>query len=591
MQPWDHVSASQIENFLLCERKWFFKSIMRLPTPEHASAKLGKEVHDSIEKYLLGQIRAEQLHPLARRVYERGHLPDPTIHAGRYEVERALEGETIEGVPVEGYIDLLELDMITDWKTRGDVARYAKTAEQLTTDIQLAIYARYARARGLGADDSIRVRHVNIGTKAPNPITQSGPIDLADADVKRTFEKTINPAVRRMREVALLPSPLRVTPNIRACTAFGGCPFREKCNAAERVSAIPTIGASPPMSAPENNPTKGSIMSRLRNAAPAADAPKPDAKPAENPVRPPDAPASGAKAALLKRLNENKGADVTKPDAAAPPADAPKPAAESAGAASGTERKPRGYAEKLAALGYDEKQIARMTPATMHKAIDGKIEARNVSISKAGELVVIERAPVMAPRPGVADPDMTDLDSCVKYAIEALGFDGSDGGEIDKMPDEILIFVCEKKIARGTVELVYGDDGKISDLEEKAPAPAPSRPAETAIDTSKPAPGGCGMPAANLVLYIGCRPVKGPHVEAARPLADLVAELGALVARDAKIEHYGLIEFNDGAKRIAALLTREPPKGVFVVDRGLATTPHALEALLPFADVVITAGA
>jgi hypothetical protein len=97
-------------------------------------------------------------------------------------------------------------------------------------------------------------------------------------------------------------------------------------------------------------------------------------------------------------------------------------------------------------------------------------------------------------------------------------------------------------------------------------------------------------PARGLVLYIGCRPVKGPHVAAARPLADLVAELGALVAKDAKIEHYGLIEYNDGAKRIAALLTREPPKGVFVVDRGLATTPHALEALLPFADVVITAG-
>jgi|694.fasta_scaffold02225_16 hypothetical protein len=576
MRAFDHVSASQIETFSLCERKWFFKSIMGLPTPENAAAALGKEVHDSIERYLLGEIPASELHPLARRVYERRHMPDPAYHTGTYTVEQAIDGMTIEGMPVEGYIDLLEDNLITDWKTRGDPVRYSKTEDQLYDDVQLAIYAQYALNRAPSAD-SIRVQHVNIGTKPPNAITVSGPVVLDRPTIARTFETKIKPAVRRMREVALLPSPMRVTGNVRACNAYGGCPFRDKCGAADKVASIsitPTQGATS-MSATDN---KGSIMARLRSDS--ASAPAPAANP--NPVRPPDAPASGAKAALLARLNGAKGADVTKPDAPAPeqpnaPASAPE------ARSSGEARKPRGFAEKLAALGYDDKQIGRMTPATMHEAIDGKINARDVSISKDGALVKIERAPVLAAKGDVDAPDLTDLDSCVKFAIEGLGW-GDD--EIDNMQDEMLVFVAEKRIARGTVDLTMGDDGKIADLEERAPAPAPSRPAETA-----PEPGPMiQAPARGLVLYIGCRPVKGPHVAAARPLADLVAELGALVAKDAKIEHYGLIEYNDGAKRIAALLTREPPKGVFVVDRGLATTPHALEALLPFADVVITAG-
>lgn len=578
MRAFDHVSASQIETFALCERKWFFKSIMGLPTPENPAAALGKEVHDSIERYLLGQIDATELHPLARRVYERRHMPDPAYHTGTYTVEQAIDGMTIEGMPVEGYIDLLEANLITDWKTRGDPVRYSKTEDQLYDDVQLAIYAQYALNRSPSAD-SIRVQHVNIGTKPPNAVTVSGPVVLDRPTIARTFETKIKPAVRRMREVALLPSPMRVTGNVRACNAFGGCPFRDKCGAADKVASIsitPTQGATS-MPATDN---KGSIMARLRSDS--ASAPAPAANP--NPVRPPDAPASGAKAALLARLNGAKGADVTKPDAPAP--EQPKaPASAPEARTSGEARKPRGFAEKLAALGYDEKQIGRMLPATMHEAIDGKINARDVSISKDGALVKIERAPVLAAKGDVAAPDLTDLDSCVKYAIEALGWTDA---EIDAMQDEMLVFVAEKRIARGTVDLTMGDDGKIADLEERAPAPAPSRPAEQAPETVRSGYAESG--AGGLVLYIGCRPVKGPHVAAARPLADLVAELGALVAKDAKIEHYGLIEYNDGPKRIAALLTREPPKGVFVVDRGLATTPHALEALLPFADVVITAG-
>lgn len=603
IEPLHHVSASQIETFELCERKWYFKSVMNLPTPEGAGAKLGKATHQDIEQYLRGDKPATALGALARRVYDRGLLPKPgTVH-----VEHAIESNpqgplTVAGVALIGFIDVLDTGSdrlaVIDWKTRGDVARHSKTEEQLLTDIQLNIYgaeafraddlmvyqgAPFAHARRQAVD----VSHVNIGTKPPNLVTVSGPVTLTRKSVAAFFTERIEPAVTRMVQVALSPTPMRVTPNIRACSAFGGCPFRDKCNADQRVSSIPPTtdkGAST-----MSTTNKESIMARLRTGG--APAPTPAAE-NPNPVRPPDAPASGAKAALLARLNANKGADVTAPTPepaapATPPPVVNAPVSES-------ERKPRGHQEKLAALGYTPEQIERMTPPTMRRAIEGKIDAKTVSISKLGDLVIIPTKapePVTKPRPGVEAPDLGDLDSCVKYALEGLGWSDA---EIDTMPDEMLVFVAEKAVCRGNVDLVIGADGKIADIEEKpAPvAPAPARPVAIDVIDTLPVLGGVdGTTPPGLVLYIGCRPVKGAHARAAVALEDYLAPLCRAVAADAKVEHYTMIDYAQGPARVAALVLRDPPKGVFVCDRTLPASAAVLEVLRPLADFVIVAGA
>lgn len=539
---------------------------MRLKTEEHPSAKLGKEVHESIEQYLNGEIPAAQLHTLAKRVHAAGLIPTP----GTVRVEHPIPKGAIvaAGVPCEGFIDVLDLNaaapLVTDWKTRGDPVRYSKTDEQLFTDVQMNVYA--AETFRMAPTQAVGVRHVNIGTKPPNAVTVSGPVRLTRQDVDAFFAERIEPVVTRMKREALQPSPFRVTPNFRACGAFGGCPFKDKCH------ADATLPSTTPGATAMSTTTKEALMSRLRNT---------DATPAATPtpgVRPPDAPASGAKAALLARLAGGKA-----PSPAEVPADAPQ--APVAPAAGGPERKPRGHEEKLAALGYNAEQVGRMKPGAMREAIEGKIAAATVSVSKSGDLVVI---PPKTAAPSVAaGPDLGDLDSCVKYAIEVLGFADAD---IDAMTDEMLLFVAEKQIKRASVDLVMGTDGKIADLEEKpAPAPAPVRTV-----TPEPGPIVAVLDVGTfdgLFLYIGCRPVKGAHAHAARLLTDYLAPLGALVAKDAKVEHYALIEYNEGPKRIAALVLRDPPKGVFVVDPGAPCSPAALEVLIPFADAVITAGA
>src|SRR5260221_866629 len=47
---WNHVSASQIENYLKCHRSWFFKSVLRVPELQKGHQALGESFHLILEK-------------------------------------------------------------------------------------------------------------------------------------------------------------------------------------------------------------------------------------------------------------------------------------------------------------------------------------------------------------------------------------------------------------------------------------------------------------------------------------------------------------------------------------------------------------
>ena len=99
MRNFVHVSASQIDTYLGCGRKWWFGKILGLPTPTHPSAALGGEIHEALEKYLTD-----------------GTLPDPNTKIGRIiapgikflpepgsvEVEWSIEENPVEGFTLAG---------------------------------------------------------------------------------------------------------------------------------------------------------------------------------------------------------------------------------------------------------------------------------------------------------------------------------------------------------------------------------------------------------------------------------------------------------------------------------------------------------
>lgn len=198
-------------------------------------------------------------------------------------------------------------------------------------------------------------------------------------------------------------------------------------------------------------------------------------------------------------------------------------------------RKPKGYAEKLAALGWTEAQVSRMTAEAMRAAIDGKLMGASYSVRNDGSIF----EPGVGPVEGKAEEPETEKD------------------------------------ASGDVKFV-----------EKEAAPAPV--AEPKKEAAAPAP----EPA--LTLYIDCWPEKGRDRDYLL-LEDIIAgyqeEVVALHNKSAKdsekADYYTLIPYSRGPGYVAMLLLKAPPVGAVVCNTRYPGTNACLEVLVPLADVVI----
>lgn len=142
-----YVSASQIDNYRNCPRRWWFKSVKKIAESQTEAQLFGDRFAKAIEARLKGQM-IPKFDELADTVIDRfltsadSYFPteaDPNIHA-----ERKIEFD-IPDLPAKmvGYIDVLDLTgesaHIRDHKTRSD-KRYAPTHEKLASDLQLNIY-------------------------------------------------------------------------------------------------------------------------------------------------------------------------------------------------------------------------------------------------------------------------------------------------------------------------------------------------------------------------------------------------------------------------------------------------------------------
>jgi hypothetical protein len=143
-----NVSASQIENYRQCPRRWWFRSIKKLQEPQSEAQRFGDRFAKAIEARLKGQ-PIPRFDALADLVVDKFLVsaesffprePNPDIHA-----ERKIEFD-VPDLPARmiGYIDVLDLSgssaRIQDHKTRSD-RKYALTHEKLVSDVQLNIYA------------------------------------------------------------------------------------------------------------------------------------------------------------------------------------------------------------------------------------------------------------------------------------------------------------------------------------------------------------------------------------------------------------------------------------------------------------------
>jgi hypothetical protein len=259
-------SASQIETFRDCPRKWAYNKIDRKPRTQNEAAQLGSTVHDLREKWLRDSIMPDgDDYPsmCARAGIEQLPMPGMASVEGKIFKEVVLsDGRRAYYI---GYIDFFIEDqgvagywppepeaewthlqdgvpLVGDHKTTGR-AIYIKTPEILVEeDPQGAMYGMWALDR-LKRDVVDLFWHYIVKNKKPKPV----PVRVRTTRAKLTpsYLKVLDDAGRMMSYFDTPGIQAKdVPPDPRACDKYGGCPHRDYCpvTTQEKIGALMSGG-------------------------------------------------------------------------------------------------------------------------------------------------------------------------------------------------------------------------------------------------------------------------------------------------------------------------------------------------------------
>jgi CRISPR/Cas system-associated exonuclease Cas4 (RecB family) len=313
------VSASQVKDYNSCGRKWYFIHVLKEPKPQTEALRIGIEVHDAAEKYLkTGKIPEG---PWSEHIaLAAPHLPPPMSPA--VQVEAWIEIKTGKGLPPwVGKVDVMDLRdpiiHVLDHKTEKE-AKYRLTQETLATDVQMNAYGYYALTHPAYASKSregVKYTHNYIrvqGKPKVEPVSAFVPL----ARVKESWQKSLE-TVSEMVKTAEQTAWKDVTPNTTACSAYGGCPFRERCGFTNEIEILKGI-----------KKMSTNLLDRLRAKQQPTAEEAPAAAVAES-IVPPDAPSRESTVEEVAEVSEpvkkskaKKAAPAPAPKAETPPTQA-----------------------------------------------------------------------------------------------------------------------------------------------------------------------------------------------------------------------------------------------------------------------------
>lgn len=220
-------SASQIDTFERCARKWAYSYVEKIKAPAGPAAAHGSRVHSVLEDWLKFATppphSREGDHAAALIPY----LPAPqSVDPDNVEIHIATE---LGGVPFKGYIDLFvpaTIPKVFDHKTTSSL-RWALTSEDLVTNVQSTLYAWWAFER-TGAE-KVQLQWTYSVTKGQPkgiPVTRTVTKGEIEPRIERTTLSVLK--TKRIHEAGI---PARDVPgNLDACDDYGGCPYYERCN-------------------------------------------------------------------------------------------------------------------------------------------------------------------------------------------------------------------------------------------------------------------------------------------------------------------------------------------------------------------------
>jgi PD-(D/E)XK nuclease superfamily protein len=296
----EYISPSACETIELCPRKWAFPKLDRVEKETTDAADLGHATHAQHDRYF----KYGTPYDLTTRAGElalatSGMLPDRETFGLRVEQELRFRHPSVPGVWFGGKIDLNWAQqetlhggadghagvwrlrrIVLDHKTTGQ-RRYMKlTREALLGHPQAPVYgmmffigegqervppAPGEQGRGTWRDWAIdaatdplelRWNYVLTSSKAAAIPTEKSWHEVTKYEIDEAFERHVVPHARKLLQIVDQANAVRSTGHPfgaadveaktgDACFAFGGCPFRSRCNIApiEGVRAM-TAGAS-----------------------------------------------------------------------------------------------------------------------------------------------------------------------------------------------------------------------------------------------------------------------------------------------------------------------------------------------------------
>lgn len=256
-------SASAVETWHDCKRKWAYGYYWRVERVSSPAAETGNKVHDVLEHWLKTGEKPEDPNNRYWRIAEPGvqYLPEVGEDGvlGNWKIEEWVECQC-GPIPFVGKVDLYNLEdfdniQIDDHKTTGDRSwRWAKTPSQLAKLIQPHGYAwAIVQVHELTPPEFVDFRHIYYASKGEPKSMEVRARNVPWGEVEDTWRK-LEIISTQMAELALsITEPEEVEATTSSCKKYGGCPYADRCAASplnrDKIKPTPiTIKREPEMS-------------------------------------------------------------------------------------------------------------------------------------------------------------------------------------------------------------------------------------------------------------------------------------------------------------------------------------------------------
>lgn len=225
--PANRYSVTQVRLWDNCQRAWAFVYVEGTRPPSSPWQDRGKNIHAELEAYArTGKI----IGTYAERAVLDGVIPRPSeLPSQAYLPEHKIEFQIRSGVNFLGFVDVIDMRAdiaeIVDHKTLSDF-RYCKTEEQLAVDTQLLTYAK------LFAPEQVSVAHIyhlTRGKPRTKKISTVVQADRIDAAWRTTLARIEEMEVLRSTPDLIVDQVEATGAKTGHCSAYGGCPFRDRC--------------------------------------------------------------------------------------------------------------------------------------------------------------------------------------------------------------------------------------------------------------------------------------------------------------------------------------------------------------------------